>query len=244
LRPPNLARVSHTDFRFGERAARAVRGPGLSCPGRASRHRGLQGAGPDEKDAAPHRLHRPRHRRAGEPRRFPGAAEPRARALIQQHLGALLTAAAETEELTLLASGAPGADILAHEVARELGLAQRLCLPMPADDVSCIAFDGVDPWHTRFLAIADELRDGKTLQMADHAELPRWLKGRNIDVWGRGNRWVLKLAETWGARRVTVLALWDCEDSGRDGGTAQMVRLARGVGSFNFRHIDSRELLG
>lgn len=44
--------------------------------------------------------------------------------------------------------------------------------------------------------------------------------------------------------RVTVLALWGGTDTGRDGGTAQMVRLARDMGSIDFSRIDSRELLG
>ena len=180
----------------------------------------------------------------GAPPRFPATAESRARELIKQHLGELRSAAGEAEKITLLASGAPGADILAHEVARELGIARLLCLPMPSDDVSRLVFKDLDDWRARFLAVVNELKVQNTLQLADRAELPRWLQGRGIDVWARGNRWVLKLAQTWGADRVTVLALWDGVDSGRDGGTAQMVRLARGVGSFVVRRIDSRVLLG
>lgn len=179
----------------------------------------------------------------GAPPRFPATAEGKARELIRQHLAALQAAAGADEQLTLLASGAPGADILAHEVARELGLARRLCLPMPAEDVSREVFRSQDDWRARFLAIVDELKANK-LQLADHAEPPRWVRSRGIDVWSRGNRWVLQLANTWGAERVTVLALYDGVDTGRDGGTAQMVRLAREVGSFVVKVIDCRALLG
>ncbi len=179
----------------------------------------------------------------GSPPRFPAAAEVRARELIHREIAALLAAAGEAEELTLLASGAPGADILAHEVARELRLARRLCLPMPAEEVSRLVFRGLDDWRARYLAIVAELK-GRTLQLADRADPPRWVQARGIDAWSRGNRWVLRLAQTWGAERVTVLALWDGVDTGRDGGTAQMVRLARDVGSFVVRTIDSRVLLG
>ncbi len=179
----------------------------------------------------------------GAPPRFPATAEGKARELIRTQLGALQAAAAADEELTLLASGAPGADILAHEVARELGLARRLCLPMPAEDVSRLVFRTLDDWRARFLAIVDEMK-GRTLQLADHAEPPRWVRARGIDVWSRGNRWVLQIANTSGADRVTVLALYDGVDTGRDGGTAQMVRLAREVGSFVVKTIDSRALLG
>lgn len=180
----------------------------------------------------------------GQAPRFPAAAEPRARELIRTQLAALQAAAGDQEEITLLASGAPGGDILAHEVARELGLARRLCLPMPAEDVSSLAFKALDDWRARFLAIVDEMKDGNTRQLADRADPPRWAQARGIDAWSRGNRWVLQLANTWGAARVTVLALYDGVDTGRDGGTAQMVRLARQAGSFAVKIIDSRALLG
>ena len=177
------------------------------------------------------------------PPRFPAAAEGRARELIRARLVELQTAAGEAEELTLLASGAPGADVLAHEVARELGLQRRLCLPMPADDVSRQAFGALDDWRARFLAIVEEMKEKRTLQLADHDEPPRWVRSRGIDAWSRGNRWVLQLANTWGADHVTVLALFDGVETNRDGGTAQMVRLAREVGSFVVRVIDSHALL-
>lgn len=180
----------------------------------------------------------------GAPRRFPPESEGRARQLIEDKLAALQAAAGPNEDIVLLASGAPGADILAHETAAKLGLARRLCLPMPASDVSRLAFEGLDDWRARFLKLVEQLKGKTTLQLADHAELPRWLQGRDIDAWSRGNRWVLKLAKTWGAARVTVLALWDGTDAGTEGGTAQMVRLARSEGSFVFQHIDSRPLLG
>jgi hypothetical protein len=179
----------------------------------------------------------------GAPARFPAAAEPRARDLIKRQLSELLSAAGDTDQLVLLASAAPGADILAHEVAKELGMARRLCLPMPADDVSRLVFKELDSWRSRFLAVVNELRLD-TYQLGDHAELPRWLQGQGINPWGRGNRWVLKLAQTLGADHVTVLALWDGVDTGSEGGTAQMVKLARDVGSFVVRHIDSRIMLG
>jgi hypothetical protein len=176
----------------------------------------------------------------GAPPRFPAQAESKARALITTVLRQLTHALADGEALTVLASAAPGADILVHEICAELGLSSRLCLPMPPDDVSRLAFGAADSWRTRFLAVV-QAHTGRWLQMADHAEVPRWLQGRAIDPWERGNRWVVKMAQTWGARRVTLLALWDGMDSGRDGGTAQMVRLAREVGGFALEVIDSKQ---
>src|SRR5262249_3965235 len=72
----------------------------------------------------------------GAPPRFPAQAESKARALITTQLSKLKHALADGEALTVLASAAPGADILVHEICAELGLTSRLCLPMPPDDVS------------------------------------------------------------------------------------------------------------
>ena len=129
-----------------------------------------------------------------------------------------------------------------HEVCAELKVTSRLCLPMPADDVARAAFGAADSWRTRFHAVVQSHEKG-LLQLADNAELPRWLQGRPIDPWERGNRWVMKMAQTWGAQRVTLLVLWDGQETSRSGGTAHMVRLARDVGRFELDVIDSKQLL-
>jgi hypothetical protein len=90
-----------------------------------------------------------------------------------------------------------------------------------------------------------QARQTGLLQLSVEDDLPRWLQGRNgIDPWERGNRWVMQLAQAWGAQRVTLLALWDGQDDGRNGGTAQMVRMAKALGLFELEVIDSRQLLG
>ena len=53
----------------------------------------------------------------------------------------------------------------------------------------------------------------------------------------------MQMAETWGAARVTLMVLWDGQDDGSIGSTAHMVRLARALGRFELRVIDSRQLL-
>jgi len=179
----------------------------------------------------------------GAPPRFPAAAEGKARSLIAERLRALRQGLAAGESLTVLASAAPGADILVHEACAELGIASRLCLPMAADRVARHAFAAADHWRTRFLAVV-KAHEADLLQLGDDGELPRWLAGRpGIDPWERGNRWVMQLAESWGSRRVTLLALWDGADDGRNGGTAQMVRMARALGRFELDLVDSRQLL-
>jgi hypothetical protein len=179
---------------------------------------------------------------AGAPPRFPAAAEDKARVLIAERLRALQQGLTEGEHLTVLASAAPGADILVHEVCAELGVDSRLCLPMPAEAVAQQAFAAADRWRTRFLAVVKAHEKG-LLQLADDAELPRWLQGRpGLDPWERGNRWVMQQAQAWGAQRVTLLALWDGQDDGHTGGTAHMVRMARALGRFELDIIDCRPL--
>jgi hypothetical protein len=163
--------------------------------------------------------------------------------LIVERLRDLKQKLAQAERLTVLASAAPGADILLHEVCAELGVPSRLCLPMPVEAVARQAFAEADRWRSRFLAVVEAHEKG-LLQLADDAELPRWLQGRaGIDPWERGNRWVMQLARAWGAQRVTLLVLWDGQDDGRVGGTAHMVRMARVLGRFELEVIDSRQLL-
>ena len=179
----------------------------------------------------------------GAPPRFPAGAEAKARGLIAERLKALQSDAEANDRVTVLASAAPGADILVHELCNELGLPSRLCLPLPPEAVAKHAFAEADGWRSRFLAVVQTRSDG-LLQLSIDAELPRWLQGRpSIDPWERGNRWVMQLAQAWEAERVTLLALWDGQDTGINGGTAQMVRMAKALGRFELEIIDSRQLL-
>jgi hypothetical protein len=174
--------------------------------------------------------------------RFPPASEMRARRLIADRLRTFIPAPT-SETLTVLASAAPGADLLVHEVAGELGVRCRLCLPMPAEAVAQRVFGAADAWRTRFLKVVDA-HQKDLLQLDDHPDLARWLHGRaGIDPWERGNRWVMHTADTWGASRVTLMVLWDGHDDGSYGSTAHMVRLARALGRFELSVIDSRQLL-
>jgi hypothetical protein len=180
----------------------------------------------------------------GAPPRFPASAETQARGLVAERLKALQSTTAADESLIVLASAAPGADILVHELCDELQLPSRLCLPLPPEVVAQRVFNQADRWRGRFRAVV-QARQAGLLQLSVEDDLPRWLQGRaGIDPWERGNRWVMQLAQTWGAQRVTLLALWDGQDDGRNGGTAQMVRMAKALGLFELEVIDSRQLLG
>ena len=69
------------------------------------------------------------------------------------------------------------------------------------------------------------------LELSDREDLPLWLQGTGLDRWERGNRWVLEMALTRGADKVTLLHLWDGRaDGDAPGGTAHMVSIARQAG--------------
>ena len=170
--------------------------------------------------------------------RFPAAQEPKARALLRAEIERLLVG---EHEHVLLASASAGADVLAHEVADELGIASVICLPFPARDYAAEAFGGFDTWKTRFLNL---LAKRTPLELSDRVGLPRWLHGSSINPWERGNRWVVRLAQTWGAQEVTLVALWDGKGRGdAPGGTAQIVELARKAPEIRVVPIDSRQLV-
>lgn len=170
--------------------------------------------------------------------RFPADREQQARALFRRALEELK---ASGSNLRVLASAAPGADIIAHELCSELKIESLVCLPMPAADFAGGVFEGLDAWRRRFFDLLDSRQP---LCLSDQAGLPRWLQASGFDPWERGNRWVLEMAQTSGARKITLLALWDGNVTGdAKGGTADMVRIARKTGVFDVRVIETAQLL-
>lgn len=180
-----------------------------------------------------------------DPPRFPAtvAAEQKARDLIRAKLEVLNSA---DEDLVVLASAAPGADILIHEVCAQVGVISVLCLPMPARMVAREISKVHPSWLARFHAVVGaHQQDAIVLgEESQDGQIPRWLRHRTADPWERGNRWTIKLAETWHAKRITLLALWDGRTPGSStGGTAFMVQLATESGHLSIERLDSGELL-
>ena len=170
--------------------------------------------------------------------RFPAQQESRAKSLIRDALSEL----GQDYRLLGLASAAPGADILFHEVCAEFGIPSMCCLPMPKADYARLEFEALDAWRSRFLTLLHDQKN--VLELSDRKGLPRWLQGSDADPWERGNRWVLQMALTSEAERVTLIALWDGQDEGdAPGGTAHMVRLARSAGSIHVKVIDAQRLV-
>jgi hypothetical protein len=170
--------------------------------------------------------------------RFPADKEAQVHALVRT---ALQNLEARGSRLRVLASAAPGTDIICHEVCKQLGVESSVCLPMPPGDFARLAFSDLDSWRTRFLKLVGERQP---LLLSDQEGLPRWLQGSGFNPWERGNRWVLEMAQTSGARKVTLIALWDGKDAGdAPGGTAHMVRIAREAGMVDVVTIDAGQIL-
>jgi hypothetical protein len=186
---------------------------------------------------AGHQIDRPGR---AEPR-FPAHKEAQARALIKSTMKRLVDTA---QDIVGLGSASPGADILWHETCGELGLQTIVCLPMPMAEHARGVFGTYDGWRSRFLDLVTENKGRQVLTLSDRDGLPRWLEGRMVDPWERGDRWVLKMALAWGAERVTLVAFWDGKEEGvGTSGTAHTVRLARDAGTVRLERIDSTQVL-
>lgn len=174
--------------------------------------------------------------------RFPSSAQGRARELIE---AALKRLKGEVDDFSVLVSAAPGADILALEACRALGIKTWLCLPVDRDVVAREVFRDYDiDWRNRFFALADAQPRGQTFVLSDNGELPQWLLAHpTMTPWSRGNRWMLYQAQAWGADKITLLALWD-HDKGdtSPNGTAEMLRLAEKTDGIYVDVIDCRPL--
>lgn len=181
--------------------------------------------------------------------RFPPAAEGRAREAIAQALQQLREAWGPEARVLGLAGGANGGDLLFHEVCAEQGIATELYLLMP-DAPFIAASVRTDPasdsrpgWVDRFHAVQDRCAAAGALhRLSQSSELPSWL-GRTSDysVWERNNRWMLQSALAYGARKLTLLALWDGQGGDAPGGTQHMVDAATAAGA-TVQILDTRTL--
>jgi hypothetical protein len=179
----------------------------------------------------------------------PGRAQPRLpEALLPRahdEIARTLKPFTDTHRVLGYASAAPGGDIVFHEACAQLGISSTICLPMPEDSYVDMVFDDF-VWRRRFLALLEQrknLRPSAVLALSDGPGLPPWLHGAPTNEWERGNRWVLEMAATSGAAKITLIALWDGHMSGdAPGGTAHMVALARSKADVDVICIDPAAL--
>jgi tetratricopeptide (TPR) repeat protein len=169
--------------------------------------------------------------------RFPESAVPAVKNRLREELERLHQ---RPEGIRVLASAAPGTDIICHELCRELGIKSTICLPMPVDSYAKETFRDMDSWRSRFLALIGAGAD--CLRLSDAPGLPQWLQGTGANEWERGNRWVLQLALTSGAPKVWLVTVWDGNAIGdAKGGTAHMIDIAQDAGIVDFDEIKLKD---
>jgi hypothetical protein len=174
--------------------------------------------------------------------RFPptAKAEATARRLIDDALRAELQPG--NGQALGIAGGACGSDILFHEACEALGVPTQLLLALPRDkfQVSSVQRGGPN-WIDRYQSLC-ERTPPRVLQ--DDEALPNWLADKpEYDIWQRNNLWMMFNALATGARRLTLIALYNPDrDPDGPGGTAHLVREARNWG-FKGVELDARALL-
>jgi tetratricopeptide (TPR) repeat protein len=135
-----------------------------------------------------------------------------------------------------IAGGASGGDILFHEVCHELGIPTHLYLAMPSGPYVTKSVRNAGPdWVQRFRDLYTRLLNEGRVRVLSQLEeetkdekeyLPAWLRSKpKYNIWQRNNLWMLHNALTAGGDDcVTLIALWDCEQTGDGpGGTSDLV---------------------
>lgn len=133
-------------------------------------------------------------------------------------------------QITGIAGGACGGDILFHEICEELEIPTELYLALPREIflVESVAFAGAQ-WIDRFDHLYKRL---PVYVLSQSKELPRWLqKKQNYSIWERNNLWELNCALTEGVLNMTLIVLWDGKGGDGPGGTAGMVKEAKAKGA-------------
>jgi hypothetical protein len=115
-------------------------------------------------------------------------------------------------------------------------------LALPADQFMVKSVQRGGPlWVERYQALCER---NPPLVLQEGEALPNWLVDKaGYDVWQRNNLWMLFTALATGARRLTLIALYNPEkDPDGPGGTAHLVQEARNWG-FKSVELDARTLL-
>lgn len=181
--------------------------------------------------------------RAKDHARFPATAEAekKARALIED---AIRKEMREEGGVSLgIAGGACGSDILFHEVCQSLGIPTRLFLALPEEKFQVESVNrGGAKWIERYKLLCEQSRPRV---LADSKDMPCWLVDKKgYDIWQRNNLWMMFNALSEGARRLTLIALYNRDrDSDGPGGTAHLLEVASKWG-FKTVELDGKQLLG
>jgi len=153
--------------------------------------------------------------------RFPASLERAARREIKKRIERCLKAVSPSE-IGGFASGAPGGDILFHEVCRESGIKTAVVLPFSPERFLVKSVEGIrnSRWVERFWKLWNDREHSLFTEVMGLPETD--------DAYALCNTSMLGFAENYG--EVHLIALWDGKGGDGPGGTADLVRKARGIG--------------
>jgi len=159
-------------------------------------------------------------------KRFPAEIESEVRKSIKEKLEKQLKSL-EKYNITGLAGGACGGDIIFHEVCAELNIKTKLLLALPKDKFinESVSFAG-ENWIERFNNLYESV---PSLILSDEKDLPQWLLKNDPDysIWERNNNWMLLSALSKGGQNLGLIALWEEKDEAKSGGTAHMIKVGK-----------------
>jgi hypothetical protein len=164
--------------------------------------------------------------------RFPAAKEAQVKQKIREQVMQVGNNLKPGFTIAGIAGGACGGDILFHEVCRESGIKTQLFLAMPPEQfiVASVEFAGPG-WIDRFNNLYED-SSIQNFELSDKTELPKWLnKKPGYNIWKRNNLWELSSAMVNGGSNMTLLALWDGKGGDGEGGTEDMVNIAKSRGA-------------
>jgi len=158
--------------------------------------------------------------------RFPASKEEKATLAIRAKLLALQQ---KFINLTGLASGACGGDIIFHEQCRDLGIPTEMYLASTATTFknTSVSFAG-EQWNKRFDRLLNEI---------PVYELPPSFEDEGLDIWTRTNLWMLDVSMGNGPDNMTLMLLWDGRKGDGAGGTQHLAEEAGQQGA-GLIHID------
>ena len=152
--------------------------------------------------------------------RFPEDKENAAREAIKKALNK--EREKYNDQLTGIAGGASGGDILFHELCKETGIPSEVYLALPKQDYkkTSVSFAG-EAWVARFEKLTGKLPVHILSEGTSNKD----------SIWERTNLWMLHEALKAGGEHMTLIALWDGKGGDGKGGTEHMVQVAKEAGA-------------
>lgn len=154
--------------------------------------------------------------------RFPANKEIMVREEILKYL--IQEKKAANNELTGIAGGACGGDILFHELCEDIGIPSEMYLTLPFEEFkkSSVSFAGKE-WDQRF--------DRLTKKITVHILPIEKRDNKKNNIWEQTNLWMLDQALQIEKENMTLIALWDGKGGDGNGGTEHMINTAKAKGA-------------